>query len=180
MLMKVGSQLPEIGRGDRSEPSVGRFGRVIGLGDVEARMRELHAKDRAVLDAWWKAQSAVLKATQERDHVLGAGGRELRQICGGVTARQAIWAQRAKSGSGRPVSEAARRLQLRVAAAESRLLEARTRQERRLVEEEAKLNAVQRNLVEATRTLSAHLPWAGELAARTADKPTRPMRQDGT
>jgi hypothetical protein len=181
MLMKVRSQWLETGRADRSGLRVGRFGGVSGLGAVEARMRELHAKDRDVLDGWWEAQSAVLKATRERNHVREAAGRrELRQLSGGVTARQATWAQRAKSGPGRPVSAAARRLQLRVAATEPRLLEARTRQERRLVEEEAKLNAVQRNLVEATRILSAHLPWADELIARTADKLPRPMRQGGT
>jgi hypothetical protein len=114
------------------------------------RLREWQGADRVALAAWWKAQSAVLEALRQRDRALAAGVREQQRIAGGITARQRTWAQRATTGSGRPVGESARRRQLRLSQVEPRLVEARDRHQRLLAESESTLVLARRTLDEAT------------------------------
>jgi hypothetical protein len=73
----------------------GRFGDVGVDGDVMMRLREVQGADRAVLESWWAASSALAAETVRRDSARRRDQLELRRMLGGMTDRERTWAERA-------------------------------------------------------------------------------------
>jgi hypothetical protein len=137
---------------------------VAGNRGVGARLRKLHAADRTVLSAWWRARLAVVEAAERRNRVRESSRRKRQRVMGGMSDRQRTSAERAiNDESIRLVSDSARRRQRRAAWVRSRLIEADGRKGELPNGRDASLSDTDARLFEATSALIAQMPWAADV-----------------
>jgi hypothetical protein len=133
------------------------------------RLREVQAADRAVLDAWWAARSAVTDATERCESAGRADRLEERRMLGGMTDRQRTWTEHAldKEAALR-VTPSARAHLRRMVSARSRLAAAEARAQNGALARQTALADAVRQVAEATRALTIQMPWAAELTGLTS------------